>query len=79
MHPQIVGPEQDRNEIEIQESQLIGNQIVDAGHTDQDQQHKNLFEIFNQVNFQSFHLSILFQHSHPRTPVQESRWGIDGL
>jgi hypothetical protein len=74
VYTQIVGPKKDRNEIEIQESQLIGNQIVDTGHTDQDQQHKNLFEISDQVIFKSFHLSILYQHSHPKR-----RWGIDGL
>jgi hypothetical protein len=73
VHSQIVGPQQDGNEIKIEESQFIGNEVVDAGYADQNQQNKNLLKILDEIIFESFHSAILFRHPHPGTQVQESR------
>jgi len=39
----------DGNKIEVQKSQLIRNQIVDAGHADKDEENKSLLKIPDQV------------------------------
>jgi hypothetical protein len=46
---QIIGPQQDHDEKEIQEHQLVRDEVIDGGYAKKNEEGKNLFRIFEQI------------------------------
>ena len=51
---QIIGSNQHHNEIEVQEDQLIGGEVADAGSAEQNEKDKDLFKVSEQVLLEMF-------------------------